>query len=296
MPNRVCLPGLHGLVLSWFLSLGVLPILQSACNRIILSIYWSCQFLAPWGSSLLGFNLSPLFMALILIFLYIWFRRRHVNLDGHICVRIQLMHLLRLLRPRGRYPLAFSICKCRCLLFAVSANFTYANFASTRAYIIEHERTWWVTNAAHVQGDARARIGVAQCRSIAMRVNKVWCLFALALIRRQPRPRDKAEVWLVAIYVCQIVDQCGSLWFGVCRVDGLIRLDTPHGPRVFHVNVANQLGVLKGLTVRVEAKWGANEVLSFTFISGLIRTGPGVPRILLILAEIALFSLFLLTR
>ena len=190
-------------------------------------------------------------MALILILLDIWFRRRRVHLDRHICVRIHLMHLLRLLHSRGRLPLAFSVCKCWCLLFAVSAYFTYANFTSTRAYIIEHERTWWVTNAAHVQGDARARIGVAQCRSLAMRVNKVWCLFAVALIWRQPRPRDKAEVRLVAIYVCQLVDQCGSLWFSLRRVDGLVRLDTAHGPGVFHVDVSNQLGVLKSLTVRV---------------------------------------------
>lgn len=293
MHNWVCLPGLHCLVLSWFLSLGVLPVLQSACNRIILSIYRPCKFLGPWRSSLLGFNLHPLFKALILILLDIWFRRRHVNLDRHICVRIHLMHLLWLLYPGGRSLFTFAVCKCRCLLFAVSANFTYANFTSTWAYIIEHERAWLVTNAAHVQGDARARIGVAQCRSLTMRVNKVWCLFTVALIRRQPRPRDKTKVRLVAIYVCQLVDQCGSLWFSVRRVDGLVRLDTSHGPRVFHVNVANQLGVLKGLTVRIEAKWGANEVLSFTFIPGLIRTGPAVPRILLILAKIALFSFFL---
>ena len=68
-----------------------------------------------------------------------------------------------------------------------------------------------MTNVSHVQNDARARIGVAQCKSLAMRVNNVWCLFAVAMIRRQPRPRDKAEVLLVAIYVCQLVDECGLL-------------------------------------------------------------------------------------
>lgn len=153
-------------------------------------------------------------MVLIWIQIIVRFLWGIVHLNRHICIWIQLLHLSPLLLPWGRPPLDKSICKCRSLLFAtqvIATSLANANFTSTRANLIEHERTRRMAYAAHVKSNARTRVCNTHRRSVAVCVNKIRCLLAIALIRRQLRPRYKAKVWLVSIDVCQLVDQCSSL-------------------------------------------------------------------------------------